>query len=755
MLKRGVIFAILLVMLTAFSAYFADAYCYTSCIGREDIDIISRYYGGNNPDADVNGDGTVSILDIAAIGSLNGVCEGASNYNLKYDLSKKLSCIGSEDTAIWNTVQDDLNGDGQKSVQDIAVISANYGTCNTNDDNSIDLSQKYGAAKIGMSLYKDIDIDGYGSNKPGDAIKLCYQPNQYQTNNWDCNDNDANIRPGAEELCNNIDDNCNGNVDEDLIRSCGVTGGACKLGTRACNNGNWGACFGNVDPRPENFQQGNCNDQSDNDCDGFPDYQDNTDDLHCQEMPGNLDGSSGEICNNGFDDDNDGMADIDDPGCTSINNQFFLPVNLFEDKTPFIRQETGLVNQFAQYCGDDGNEFYRICSVGKDVVCSGTNFACCDWNTDAVYEGKCYGSYSDKVFKTIQKDVFKVNDIFVLEDEGLWYDCDGNKNDCSACDDGSGAWKNKVGFGPGGESTTFNNFPTCQGEDCWVRAGQAGVGEYKNFGETGTQSCCGDDSGERFVYTEINGGPQNIRKEYFACCSGGPFTCVDSNGMCQSGIESGSACTDGIDNNCNGLIDCEDPNCGSGTLDFSCSNEPFCNSRFVSGDLVDRTDLAGHAKDDKQWIASPKAEGEPCSVGNLNGEFTCSSGQGAGHYNKPGDFVCQGVCNKVGQCVATNCYDCNLLGGGTGDEFDTSTPSYCGTFEGKQAVFGKGIDYTCSNAGPAATNPESLCGSSNVDQALDVCDTPFEVCRTAEGQGALCQPVVLDLFRSVFKIWVT
>ncbi|MBI5665467.1 MAG: alkaline phosphatase [Nitrospirae bacterium] len=57
----------------------------------------------------------------------------------------------------------------------------------------------------------------------------------------DCNDNNILISPAASETCNNIDDNCNGTVDEGLTQptSCGI--GACAAtGIETCTAGVWG-----------------------------------------------------------------------------------------------------------------------------------------------------------------------------------------------------------------------------------------------------------------------------------------------------------------------------------------------------------------------------------------------------------------------------------------------------------------------------------------------------------------------------------
>ena len=109
------------------------------------------------------------------------------------------------------------------------VDNDGFTVCNDCNDN--DATVYPGAAEIcdgkdndcdgqtdeGFSLttyYLDADADGYGNFV--NSIQACSQPAGYATVSGDCNDNNAAINPGATEVCDGIDNNCNSGVDEGL-----------------------------------------------------------------------------------------------------------------------------------------------------------------------------------------------------------------------------------------------------------------------------------------------------------------------------------------------------------------------------------------------------------------------------------------------------------------------------------------------------------------------------------------------------------
>lgn len=73
-----------------------------------------------------------------------------------------------------------------------------------------------------LSGYIDADGDGYGSGK---LLQVCSGENLstgYSKIIGDCNDANTNIHPGVTEICNGMDDNCDGQIDENN-GNCGVT----------------------------------------------------------------------------------------------------------------------------------------------------------------------------------------------------------------------------------------------------------------------------------------------------------------------------------------------------------------------------------------------------------------------------------------------------------------------------------------------------------------------------------------------------
>ena len=69
----------------------------------------------------------------------------------------------------------------------------------------------------GTIFYFDSDGDGYGS--VSDPLNSCTPPEGYVLDNTDCNDSNPLIYPDAIELCNVLDDNCNALIDEGVIYS--------------------------------------------------------------------------------------------------------------------------------------------------------------------------------------------------------------------------------------------------------------------------------------------------------------------------------------------------------------------------------------------------------------------------------------------------------------------------------------------------------------------------------------------------------
>ncbi len=93
--------------------------------------------------------------------------------------------------------------------------------CNQRDD---DCDTEIDEDAIPIELFPDGDDDGYYGQLEGqstDIVVGCVGTPGYAGEPGDCEPIDPERHPGAEEICNLIDDNCDGRVDERVRPQCG------------------------------------------------------------------------------------------------------------------------------------------------------------------------------------------------------------------------------------------------------------------------------------------------------------------------------------------------------------------------------------------------------------------------------------------------------------------------------------------------------------------------------------------------------
>ena len=204
----------------------------------------------------------------------------------------------------------DVDGDGHLNVFDCdpenpTVNPSANEVCNgTDDDCDGQVDEGFPVA------YADQDGDGFGSNllhgseEGPEVIHLCDPggdlPDGYSLYNTDCSDDDSARNPHAEEVCDGIDNNCNGTVDEFLRVSTWPDGDSDSYGAPGVPES---TCIADLDDSRALYA-GDCNDNealvhpaATEFCDGM----DNDCDRVVDEMPpgdcSTIDGAAGmEIC---------------------------------------------------------------------------------------------------------------------------------------------------------------------------------------------------------------------------------------------------------------------------------------------------------------------------------------------------------------------------------------------------------------------------------------------------------------------------
>jgi hypothetical protein len=112
-------------------------------------------------------------------------------------------------------VDNDLDNDGFTDLEDCddnnaAINPAADEICDGIDNNcNVDIDE--GLLNV---YFADLDSDGFGD--PFNSMEMCELTAGYSEDNSDCDDGNSSIFPGATEICNDFDDNCNDLVDDGL-----------------------------------------------------------------------------------------------------------------------------------------------------------------------------------------------------------------------------------------------------------------------------------------------------------------------------------------------------------------------------------------------------------------------------------------------------------------------------------------------------------------------------------------------------------
>lgn len=244
-------------------------------------------YVGNSEDCDDK--------DATAFPGGKEVCDGADN-----------DCDGDTDEEVTTTYYRDADGDGfglldtsTEACSTPTGFAAVPGDCDDSDgtvspnatelcdrsDNDCDGSIDEDDAVDALTWHADVDTNGYGD---ADATTTaCAQPSGYVANSEDCDDSSDAISPDSAEVCNSIDDDCDGAIDDD--------------DSSVSDRGAWYIDYDGDGYGSARYSLDRCTQPTG--------YVENTED--CDDTDSAISPDAAEVCN-GIDDDCDGDTDDDD-----------------------------------------------------------------------------------------------------------------------------------------------------------------------------------------------------------------------------------------------------------------------------------------------------------------------------------------------------------------------------------------------------------------------------------------------------------
>ena len=566
-------------------------------------------------------------------------------------------------------VTNDFSGDFNDLINIPENLDTNYADDFDGDYNNLSNKPEF------TFFWGDKDKDGFG-----DTYKAVYSqsaPEGYITNADDCDDENNKVYPEADEICDNLDNDCDGEIDEDAI----------DAATWYADNDGDG--YGNIEETILSCKQPAGYVSNNTDCyDGDPEI-----------YPGAI-----EI-DDGMDNDCDGEIDeitTCESGANCPEGSYCIDGECKTDCSPGTQDCDGECKDImtdTEHCGDCNVSCppgytceFGSCVLNCDAGMIKCGDECIDINTDADHCGSC-----DVICPTGQtcengecvSATENCSDSIDNDADGLT-DCDDPDCDSNpACDaspqdlDGDG-YASDVDcddedptINPGASEIWYDGVDqNCDGKNDFDMDEDSYVAEMYIGEVGGTAPSSGDCDDED---PSINPGVSEVI---------GDGIDNDCDGEIDEGSEPETNCSDSIDNDADGLTDCDDPDCDSNPAcdaspqdldgdgyasDVDCDDEdPEINPDAIEVcDGIDNDcngEIDDNAVDAGIWYADNDGDG----YGNI-AETILSCEQPAGYVNNDNDCddenseinpdaveICDGIDNDCNGEVDDNAVDAGI-----------------------------------------------------------------------------------------------
>jgi hypothetical protein len=394
--------------------------------------------------------------------------------------------------------------------------------CNEIDDNCNESTDE----GVQFTFYFDNDNDNYGD--PASSTLACTPPSGYVADNTDCNDNDVFTYPGALEVCDGIDQDCDIDIDE----------GTLNPYIPDLDDDGYGAGAGDIVwacTAPEGYVP-NCYNELLPSCD-------------CDDNNPEINPGAQEICN-GLDDDCD--VDIDDADASVTGQQsYYLDNDGDNYGAGDLIFSCTLPEDFWSSLNGDCDDFDALINPDAQEICNSLDDDC-DFDIDDA-DASIIGQQS--YYLDNDSDTYGAGDqIFscslpVNPTSYINGDCDDNNPDIN----------------PGAQEI-------CNGgidDDCDLDADDADA------------SVTGQDA----YYPDNDGDTYGAGEPVFSCIQ--PEMTALADGDCDDNsdtINPGATeeCNGGVDDDCDGLIDDDDENVGGQNAYMADNDE----DGYGAGDLL-------------------------------------------------------------------------------------------------------------------------------------------------------------------------